>query len=168
MTLVIRPARGDDPDELVRVGRLTFDAYAADGFASDDDGYAAHLRDADSRATGAELYVAVGADGTLLGTVTYCPEGSAYRELARPGEAELRMLAVATEARGRGVGEALVRLCVERSEELGYAALLLSSMPDQRRAHRLYERIGFRRTPDRDWSPVEGVDLLGFRLDLSR
>jgi ribosomal protein S18 acetylase RimI-like enzyme len=57
-------------------------------------------------------------------------------------------------------------VCLERSIELGYSAVVLSSLPVQQAAHRLYERLGFRRTPDRDWSPATGVDLLAFRLDL--
>ena len=44
--------------------------------------------------------------------------------------------------------------------------LVLSSLPEQEAAHRIYRRLGFRRTPDRDWEPAEGVDLLAFRLDL--
>jgi hypothetical protein len=32
-------------------------------------------------------------------------------------------------------------------------------------AHRLYARLGFRRDPGLDWSPVPGVDLVAFRLD---
>lgn len=167
MSLVIRPAHTHDPEELERVGRLTLDAYAADGFVTADDDYADHLRDATSRAGQAELYVALDEQGRLVGTVTFCPEGSRFRELADPGEGEFRMLAVGADARGRGVGEALVRACLERATELGYVALVLSSMPSQTQAHRLYERLGFRRTPDLDWSPVAGVDLLGYRLDLT-
>lgn len=164
MSLLIRPAHDQ---ELAAVGALTFDAYAADGFATHDGDYSAELRDAASRAREAELYVAVSEDDTLLGTVTYCPEGSDYRELAGPGEGEFRMLAVSPKARGRGVGEALVRMCIERSQELGYGAVVLSSMPTQRQAHRVYDRVGFRRTPDLDWKPATDVDLLAFRLDLS-
>ena len=33
-------------------------------------------------------------------------------------------------------------------------------------AHRLYERLGFVRAPDRDWGPVPGVDLVAFRKEL--
>ncbi len=62
--------------------------------------------------------------------------------MARPGEGEFRMLAVAPSARGRGVAEALVRTCVERSVELGYTALVLSSMPVQQPAQRIYARLG--------------------------
>lgn len=165
MTLLIRPAH---EDELAAVGRLTVDAYVVDGFVSADGEYAAQLRDAEPRAREAELYVALGENGELVGTVTYCPAGSAYQELAGPGEGEFRMLAVAPEARGSGVAEAMVRMCVERSEELGYDAVVLSSMASQRQAHRLYERVGFRRTPDLDWRPRPDVELLAFRLDLSR
>lgn len=166
MSLVIRPAQDE---ELPAVGALTFDAYAADGFVSSDGEYAAELRDAATRAREAELYVAVDEEGWLLGTVTYCPVGSAYQEVASgPTEGEFRMLAVAPDARRQGVAEALVRMCVERSDELGYDAVVLSSMPKQEQAQRLYTRLGFRRTPELDWRPLPEIELLAFRLDLRR
>jgi hypothetical protein len=33
-------------------------------------------------------------------------------------------------------------------------------------AHRLYERLGFTRLPERDWSPMPGIDLLVYCRDL--
>jgi hypothetical protein len=33
-------------------------------------------------------------------------------------------------------------------------------------AQRIYERLGFVRTPERDWSPVPGIDLLTYALPL--
>jgi ribosomal protein S18 acetylase RimI-like enzyme len=164
VNLLIRPAH---PGELGAIGRLTLDAYAADGHVSPTDEYASVLLDAASRARSAEVYVATDEADRLLGTVTFCPEGSDYREIATAGEGEFRMLAVAPDARRRGVAEALVRLCVERSTELGYTALVLSSQATQTAAHRLYERIGFRRTPDLDWAPVPSIDLLAYRLELT-
>jgi GNAT superfamily N-acetyltransferase len=165
MTVLVRPVH---TSELPEVGELTVEAYAADGFVGADDGYAHHLRDAVTRAREAEVYVAelVDRPGEIAGTVTYCPEGSPWRELARPGEGEFRMLAVAPAARRRGVAEALVGVCLERARETGCAAVVLSSLPAQQAAHRIYGRLGFRRTPDLDWSPQEGVELLAFRLDL--
>ncbi len=165
MTVTIRPVH---PSELERVGELTVQAYAADGFVAETDGYAHRLRDAATRASEAEVYVAVLPDhpARVAGTVTFCPERSPWCELAGPGEGEFRMLAVDPGSRRRGVAAALVSVCVERAAELGYAALVLSSMPAQQDAHRIYERLGFRRTPDLDWSPEPGVDLLAFRLDL--
>ncbi len=171
MPVHVRPAH---VGELARVGDLTVDAYVADGHLGPDDDYAHHLRDAATRAREAELYVAVLGDpasgepatGPVVGTVTFCPEGSPWRELAGPGEGEFRMLAVDPDARRRGVAEALVAVCLERSRELGYDAVVLCSLPIQQAAHRIYARLGFVRVPERDWSPVEGVDLLAFRLAL--
>jgi GNAT superfamily N-acetyltransferase len=162
MTVLVRPGH---TDELPEIGELTVQAYATDAFVDPAEDYAHHLRDAATRARGAEVYVAVVED-RLAGTVTFCPQGSPWSEVARDDEGEFRMLAVSSDARRQGVAAALVGVCIERARELGYAALVLSSLPAQVAAHRLYERLGFRRTPDRDWSPVEGVDLWVFRLDL--
>lgn len=162
MPVVVRPA---DRSELEAVGRLTLEAYVASGYLDADDFYAAHLLDAPARAAGAELLVAELA-GEVVGTVTFCPEGSSFGEIAGPGEGEFRMLAVAPSARRQGAAEALVQACVDRCRELGYTAVVLSSLPVQVEAHRLYDRLGFRRTPEKDWSPVPGIDLIGFRLDL--
>jgi ribosomal protein S18 acetylase RimI-like enzyme len=171
VTVTVRPAH---TDELPRVGELTVEAYEHDALLVEDDAYAASLRDAVTRAREAELYVAVLTDllahpddpGEAVGTVTFCPQGSPWAELAQPGEGEFRMLAVDPSVRRRGVAQALVGLCLERSRELGYTAVVLSSLPVQEPAHRIYERLGFRRTPDLDWSPAAGVDLLAFRCEL--
>jgi ribosomal protein S18 acetylase RimI-like enzyme len=160
MTVSIRPAH---LDELRDVGELTVAAYAE--LLVPEDFYVQHLRDAATRAREAELYVAE-VEGRLAGTVTFCPQGSPWSELAQPGEGEFRMLGVHPSHRRQGVAESLVSVCLERSRELGYDAVVLSSLPVQQPAHRLYERFGFRRLPERDWSPAEGVDLLAFRLEL--
>ena len=163
---VVRPV---GPSELEAVGRLTSDVYVGDGFVEVSDGYVLELVDTPRRVREAEVWVAV-EDEQVLGSVTFCPLGSSYREIARDDEGEFRMLAVSPRARGRGVGRLLVETCVERATELGYAGLRLSSMDRMTDAHRLYERLGFRRSPEDDWEPVPGVLLLAYetRLPLSR
>jgi ribosomal protein S18 acetylase RimI-like enzyme len=162
VTVTVRPAH---VDELPEVGDLTVAAYVADGVLVQDYPYAAHLRDAVTRSREAEVYVAA-VGGELAGTVTFCPQGSPWSEVAEPGEGEFRMLAVAPAFRRRGIGEALVGVCLERSRELGYTAVVLCSLQEQADAHRIYERLGFRRLPERDWSPTPGFELLAFRLAL--
>jgi ribosomal protein S18 acetylase RimI-like enzyme len=77
------------------------------------------------------------------------------------------MLAVSHAARGRGVGEALVRECVRRARHAGKERLLLSSQSQMHTAHRIYLRLGFVRTPARDWSPVPDLGPLQvFALEL--
>jgi len=152
--------------DLAAVGEVTVEGYLADGFLDAEDDYVEHLRDARHRYESAELWVAVVA-GEVVGSTTFCPAGSSLQEVARENEGEFRMLAVAAAARRRGIAEALVSRCVERSRELGYDAVVLCSMREMTTAHRLYERLGFVRLPERDWSPVAGVDLLAFRLPLA-
>lgn len=153
------------PDDLDAVGELTVAAYAR-FTRGPTDPYVAQLRDAAARAEQAELWVAVEGD-RLLGTVTSCPPGSPWRELAREGEGEFRMLAVHPDARGRGVGAALAQLCEQRARAQGATAIVLSSLEAMREAHRLYERLGYRRTPERDWQPAPDVNLIAYRKALT-
>ncbi|WP_020389326.1 GNAT family N-acetyltransferase [Kribbella catacumbae] len=153
------------PTEYDEVGELTVEAYAADDFIPEGSDYGLTLGNAADRAAKAELWVA--ADGTeLLGTVTFCMPGSVYGELGGDGEGEFRMLAVSAKARGLGTGTALSQHCIDRSRELGFHRVVLSSASYMATAHRLYERLGFTRLPERDWSPRPGVDLFAFSLDL--
>jgi len=162
MSFALRRATDED---LVAVGRITVEAYRDDGLLGDDDDYIGELADAAARARDAEVWVAV--EGSeVIGSVTFCTPGTRFAELARDNEGEFRMLGVAASARRRGVAEALVARCIERSRELGYDALVLCSMRQMASAHRLYARLGFHRLPERDWSPTEGIDLLGFNLPL--
>ena len=157
------------PEEHRRVGEITVAAYAPFTLGPADP-YVARLADTASRDRDAEVWVALdgagGAGGSLLGSVTLCPPGSPWRELSTDGEGEFRMLSVAPTARGRGVGAALVGMCLERARRDGERAVVISSLREMAAAHRLYARLGFVRVPGRDWEPLPGVRLLGFRLDL--
>ncbi|MGB0101762.1 MAG: GNAT family N-acetyltransferase [Nocardioides sp.] len=159
--LVIRRAA---PADLAAAGETTVAAYR-EFTLGDDDPYLRKLRDAATRDREAELWVAE-LDGAVVGTVTIALEGSPWREIGEAGEGEFRMLAVAPAARRRGVGDALMQLVLERFRELGARAIVLSSLAEMTSAHRVYERLGFRRMPERDWSPVPGVDLVVYRKEL--
>jgi GNAT superfamily N-acetyltransferase len=158
--LSIRPAQ---PAEFAALADICVAAYAP--FVDPGDNYAAVLRDVAGRAAGAEV-LAAEEDGTLLGTITFVPDGGPLGEIACPGETEFRMLAVAPAGQGRGIGGALLAHVVEASRAGGSSGVVCSSQPAMRAAHRVYERLGFRRAPDRDWSPVPGIDLLVFALVL--
>ncbi|MGI9092130.1 MAG: GNAT family N-acetyltransferase [Mycobacteriales bacterium] len=152
--LTIRPAAAG---EYAIIGDLTADAYVDGGVMAATDPYLARVRDAASRAASGLLLVASAPDGTILGTVTFCEHGSPYAQLTATGETEFRMLAVDPRQRGHGVGAALVGDVVRRSRELGAVRIRLSTGRRMTAAQRLYERLGFRRTPDRDWRPPGAV-----------
>ncbi|MGW6859545.1 GNAT family N-acetyltransferase [Streptomyces xanthophaeus] len=164
MDIVIRAAL---PAEYGPLGEITAQAYVGDGLlGSGESFYAEVLRDVAGRAADGEVLVAVHED-LVLGGVTFAPPGSPLADIAGPGEAEFRMLAVSRAARGRGAGEALVRACVARARELeGVTHLVLSTQTGMTGAQRIYARLGFVRTPERDWAPVPGLTLLTYRLSL--
>ena len=159
--LQVRAAR---PAEYAAVTEITVAAYVDGGYIPPAADYVSELGDTAARAGGAEIWVATDADRRVLGSVTWCPSGSTWREIARDDEGEFRMLAVAAAARGRGVGEALVRACLDRARADGLGGVAISTMDRMTDAHRLYGRLGFSRVPEADWSPVEGVSLLAFRV----
>jgi ribosomal protein S18 acetylase RimI-like enzyme len=155
------------PAEYDQIGAITLAAYQSDGLISDDSEYVGELTDAARRGTDAELITAVDADtGAVLGSVTFCLAGTGFAQIAQPGEAEFRMLSVAPAARGRGTGEALVQECLNRAKERGCTALVLLTRPQMRTAHRIYDRLGFVRTPERDWWPRPDLPLCAYRLAL--
>ncbi|MFD5569815.1 GNAT family N-acetyltransferase [Streptomyces cadmiisoli] len=168
MDIVIRPAA---PGEYETLGEITARAYLQDGLLDfgESDAYLGELKDVAKRAAAAQVLVAV-ADGALVGGVTFVPSGGPMADIAGPAEAEIRMLAVDREARGRGAGESLVRACVDRARATeGCVRVVLSTQRSMRSAHRIYERMGFVRTPERDWNPLpqlDGITLLTYRLTL--
>lgn len=154
------------PDEYVAVRDLVRQSYVERGFISADNPYVASLSDVEGRADEADLLVARDGSGAVVGTVTFVRSGTPWAEVSREGEAEFRMLAVSADAEGRGVGSALVDECVRRARLEAADAVVISTTPGMRRAHELYERRGFVRTPERDWSPRAGIRLWTYRLDV--
>jgi GNAT superfamily N-acetyltransferase len=159
--------RRAEPRDHAAIGEVTVAAYDNLPAAAEAD-YTEQLRNAAARDSEADLWVATPDDSDeILGTVTICYDGSPWREIARGDEGEFRMLAVSPSAQGQGVGEALVRRVIDRFRESGAPSILLSTLTPASPAHRLYLRLGFERVPEMDWSPVPGVDLVAYRLDLA-
>ncbi|MBD1536833.1 GNAT family N-acetyltransferase [Arthrobacter sp. S13_S34] len=147
------------PSDFPEVGRITRDAYLRAGHFAADHPYMSVLEDVEHRAEHAQVWVAEAA-GQVVAAVTLAFAGQPYSEIATDGELEFRMLAVDPECQGGGVGRAMVRATVEHARRLpGIGAISITSATFMERAHRLYESLGFRRTPERDWS-VPGEDLL--------
>jgi putative acetyltransferase len=56
---------------------------------------------------------------------------------------ELVKLYLYPEARGRGLGKAIMNKCIASAKELGYKNIYLESMPELNQAVSMYERMGF-------------------------
>jgi predicted N-acetyltransferase YhbS len=162
----IRPI---EPDEYARLGVLTLVAYTTLAGHVREPEYEEDLADVRTRAEAPAtvVLVAVDDDGELLGGVTYVEnEKSPYAEHSLAGAASIRMLAVDGSRRRSGVGEALVRECIDRARAASRTEVFLHSTPWMTAAHQLYEKLGFVRDPAHDWDATPQVQLLAFRLPL--
>jgi len=149
------------PEELAEVGEIRVTAYREAGFLSPGSEYAPVLRDLGSDGDGIVL---VAVDGcSIVGTVMLRSGGNV---VTGQDETEIRALAVRPDGQGKGTGSALLTAVIERAARDGVRRLVLLTQPDMLAARRLYERAGFRRLPDRDWSPAPGVTLLAYGLGL--
>ena len=161
-TLHITPC---EPADCNAIDQLTARAYAPSGFAADDP-YFIEILNAAQRAQQALVLVAR-QNSVPVGTLTCALPGSSWQEIAGADEAELRILAVEPAQQRQGIGSALVRASIEHARRAGCTALVLSSAAWMHAGHRLYERLGFRHTPERDWQPRADVHLTTYRLDLA-
>lgn len=162
MSCRVRPAQ---PADLPAVERLTVEVYVSEGYTAPE--RTASLLDTGTRVATTLLLVAETSGGQLCGAVSYIGEGGPLRQIAGEDEGEFRLLAVHPSARGQGAGEALVRACIDAATAGGKRALVLSTQPSMRAAHRLYERLGFVRAPARDWQRPSGPRMLVYALPLS-
>ncbi len=98
-------------------------------------------------------------DGRRVGCV-FCVEYDA-------ATAQLRILLVHPEARGRGLGRRLVDTCVEFARSAGYGRMRLWTNHPLRSARRIYLEQGFVLTEEEPHHSF-GVDLIGqtYELDL--
>ena len=166
--VVVRDARDD---ERTTVRELTLRAYAEYAAVMAPTAWAGlerAVRAALDSEEAAELIVAEHR-GELVGSVMLFPPASdAYGGMAgRASWPELRLLAVAPEARGLGVGRALVDECVRRARRTGASELGLHTSASMRVAMRLYERMGFVRAPEYDFQPEGAERVEGYRLPLA-
>lgn len=107
----------------------------------------------------------------LVGSVLLYPAGSTFTRPDGTQAAltwpEIRLLAVAPNTRGLGVGGALVDECLKRARQAQATTLTLHTTDMMQVAMRMYERMGFVRAPELDVRPAPGVIVKGYRYDLT-
>ncbi|MDR9829366.1 GNAT family N-acetyltransferase [Vibrio sp. FNV 38] len=69
--------------------------------------------------------------------------GAGIAALNDQGVCELRKLFLSANARGLGVGRALLAQCLQFAEEMGYSACYLDTLASMTSAIALYEKFGF-------------------------
>ena len=89
-------------------------------------------------ASPSQLLLARDETDTIVGTLTL----TVFR-IPTALRCRIEDVIVDTEARGHGVGEALMRAALERARALGAPTVDLTSNPKREAANRLYLRLGF-------------------------
>jgi putative acetyltransferase len=77
---------------------------------------------------------------------------------------EMKRLYVRPSARGLGVGRALIAQVLEAAQNIGYAEIVLDTLPTMIEAQRLYEQFGFSDIASYRPNPIGGTRYLGKRL----
>ena len=165
--LTIRDARADERDAI---RELTFASYGEYATRMTPTAWAAleqALVGALASEGPAERIVAE-REGRLVGSVMLYPRSAdAYDgALAEAHWPEVRLLAVAPDARGAGVGAALLGECVRRAWLAGARELGLHTSQSMQAAVRMYQRFGFVRVPEHDFQPEGGELVTAYRLQL--
>jgi ribosomal protein S18 acetylase RimI-like enzyme len=158
MTIEVRPAR---PEEYEETGRVTALAYRE--FADSDswDRYLELIADVGARADIA-LVLAAFEDGRVLGSATLELDQRIEDDdpVLPPEQAEIRMLGVDPDRRGRGVAKALMDACFAWAAKAGKTRMLLHTTQRMKVAQAMYEGMGFERLPDRTFP--DGFVLLTY------
>jgi GNAT superfamily N-acetyltransferase len=167
--LKIRGARSGDRDAARKITLSAFHQYAALMPPPRWEGYRENILATLADPAPAQQIVAE-REGVILGAVLLYPPGSAF---STPDEGpltcpEVRLLAVAPEARGQGIGTALMRECIRSARRLGAGCLNLHTTDMMQVAMRLYERMGFVRAPELDFFPDPSITVKAYRLNLDR
>ena len=141
--MIVRRARAGDRDAILGVVRGVYDEH---GFTWDAGGYHADLADVAAHYGGA-FWVAEDA-GRVVGTAALDLSGEKVGPLAAC-DCSLERLYVVSEARGKGVGSALLEAVIAEARANGCRALAIWSDKRLGEAHRLYERFGARTVAER-------------------
>ncbi|MFT4415687.1 GNAT family N-acetyltransferase [Fredinandcohnia humi] len=166
--MIIRDAK---EDELTFIREQRIAAYLEHAQAIPEEHWQTLLQAISSEAdrqSGVELIVCE-LEQNIVGSVVLFPaKTDAYEgfleELDYP---EIRMLAVAPEARGKGVASALLSECIQRSKVKGYQTIGLHTGDFMQNALKLYEKHGFERLPQYDFEPAnDGIIVKAFRLSI--
>jgi ribosomal protein S18 acetylase RimI-like enzyme len=103
-----------------------------------------------------ELLLARDRDGAPVGCVGLRP--------IEPDGCEMKRLYVAPDARGLGLGKALIIAIIAEAERIGYREMRLDTLPTMAEAIFLYEQAGFRPIEAYYQTPIDGTLFFARRL----
>lgn len=135
MTFTLRSATNKD---RAAIESLVFGVLAEYGLAPDPQSTDADLQNIEREyiAKGGSFDVLTAEDGEIVGTVGLYATS--------PEVCEIRKMYLASHARGKGLGQSLLRHALTKAKELNFSKIELETASVLKEAITLYERYGFR------------------------
>lgn len=84
------------------------------------------------------MYFVVESNGKIIGAA-----GVAQLDNYEGNVCELQKMYFLEEARGKGLGNEMMQVCLDKAREFGYDQCYLETMPYMKAAQKLYQRTGF-------------------------
>ena len=120
-----------------------------------------------SEKPGTALLIAVSNIGQICGAVVYFSDmkqyGSGGTATLETNASGFRLLAVDPKFRGQGIGKLLSEKCINLAKDSGKSQLIIHSTKSMQVAWKMYEKLGFKRSVDLDFSQGD-LAVYGFRL----
>lgn len=132
------------PSDSAQVNALALRAFEQFKSSYQDwPGFRAKIGNMSALADVGELVVAE-VDGQIAGAVAYVGPSAPKAEFFRPEWSIMRMLVVAPDLRGRGIGRALAEECLRRAKRDGASVFALHTSKIMQVALPMYQRMGFK------------------------
>jgi ribosomal protein S18 acetylase RimI-like enzyme len=168
--------RKAQPAEFQEIGELMVAVYSKlEGFPKEKDqpAYYQLLRNVGdlTKKPETELLIAVAPEGRIAGAVVYFGDirhyGSGGTATSEKNTSGFRLLAVDPAYRGQGIGKLLTIECIKKSKDKNLHQIIIHSTRAMQIAWKMYEGLGFQRSPDLDFMQGE-LEVFGFRLPIRR
>jgi GNAT superfamily N-acetyltransferase len=140
MKYTLRKYRESDEHQVNELALSAFAQYACE--YEDWEGLSKKISQMSKLAESAELFVAE-IDSQIVGAIAYVGPNKPKAEFFKPDWAIIRMLVVAPESRGKGIGQALTDICLQCAERDQSEILALHTSKIMHVALSMYLRMGF-------------------------
>lgn len=136
-TVLIREIRQEDNAEVARVVRKVLVEMGVPkvGSAYADEALNDMYKNYDVPRA---VYFLIEDDGQILGCA-----GIAQLDNYEGNVCELQKMYLLPEARGRGLGKKMMKVCLDRARLYGYEQVYIETMPYMKAAQKLYQKSGF-------------------------
>jgi GNAT superfamily N-acetyltransferase len=168
LNLLVREAR---PEELETAFELTVAAYRQyeESLGAFWNQYVSNIQSQWLGEANNQRIIAASGDRVVGGVLLYPPQEGLYEKLQDTiPYPEFRLLGVHPGIRGQGIATALIQECVQRAARLHAPFLGLHTTYRMPEAIRLYQKLGFERSPQYDFPAADGITIVeAYRIALN-